>query len=142
MIGLIESLLTMTMDVYRQVDSQDSNTGAISKEWIFYKTLDCHAKGVVSNSTTMRSNDRQVFENKYLNEQYIQIRSLDKLTAREKVTNIKDSDGKIIWKELNYPTESPTVFEVIGTTPITDPLGRVIGYSSSMKRSENQQIGL
>jgi hypothetical protein len=29
----------------------------------------------------------------------------------------------------------------MGTTPVTDPFGRVIAYNSSMKRSENQQIG-
>jgi len=29
----------------------------------------------------------------------------------------------------------------MGTTPITDPFGKVIGYNSSVKRSENQQIG-
>ncbi len=63
------------------------------------------------------------------------------MTAREKVTNIKDSEGNTIWNEINYPNETPTVFEVMGTTPVTDPFGRVIAYNSSMKRSENQQIG-
>ena len=31
----------------------------------YYKTLDCHAKGVVSNSATTRSSDKQIFDNKY-----------------------------------------------------------------------------
>jgi hypothetical protein len=48
----------------------------------------------------------------------------------------------VIWKELNYPTETPTVFEVVGVTPMTDALGRVVGYSTNLKRSENQIIGL
>jgi hypothetical protein len=64
------------------------------------------------------------------------------LTTREKVTNIRDMSGNYIWVELDFPTETPTVFEVMGTTPLTDPFGRVLGYNSSMKRSENQQIGL
>ncbi len=42
---------------------------------------------------------------------------------------------------INFPTETPTVFEVVGVTPITDPFGRTIGYNSAMRRSENQQIG-
>ena len=63
------------------------------------------------------------------------------MTSREKVTNIRSQEDVVIWTEINFPTETPTVFEVIGTTPITDPFGRVIGYNSSMKRSENQQIG-
>ena len=72
----------------------------------------------------------------------IQVRTSERLTLREKVTNIVDSSGTPIWIELNTPTDTPTVFEVIGTTPITDPFGKAIGYNSTMKRSENQVIGI
>ncbi len=139
---LVDSLLIMSLDVYRQFDSQDQNTGAIKKEWQYQKTIPCHAKGVISNSATTRSSDKQIFSNKYVNDQVIQVRTAEKLTARDKVTNICDSHGNVIWSEINFPTETPTVFEVVGTTPITDPFGNVLGYNSSMKRSENQQIGL
>ena len=132
----------MKMDIYRQLDAQDADTGALRKEWMYYKTLDCHVKGVISNSATTRSSDKQVFDNRYKNDQVVQIRTAERLTSREKVTNIRNSEGVYIWTEINFPTETPTVFEVIGTTPITDPFGRVVGYNSSMKRSENQQIGL
>jgi hypothetical protein len=140
--GIIDSVLSMKLDVYRQLDAQDTETGSIVKEWVYYKSLDCHAKGIISNSVTTRSSDNQIFSNKYLNDQMIQVRTSEKLTIREKVTNIRDSSGSYIWTELNFPTETPTVFEVVGTTPLTDPFGRVLGYNSSMKRSENQQIGL
>ena len=141
MIDLLDSILSMNLDVYRQFEIQDSDTGAIIREWTYYKTIPCHAKGVISNSATTRSSDKQIFSNKYTNDQVIQVRTAERLTAREKVTNIKDSNGNPIWQEINYPNETPTVFEVVGTTPITDPFGTVIGYNSSMKRSENQQIG-
>jgi hypothetical protein len=131
----------MNLDVYRQSEAQDPDTGAILKEWNYYKTVSCHAKGVISNSATTRSSDKQIFSNKYLNDQVIQVRTSEKLTAREKVTNIRDADNNVIWQEINYPNDTPTVFEIMGTTPMTDPFGRVIAYSSSLKRSENQQIG-
>ena len=138
---IIDSVLSMSLDVYRQSELQDPNTGAIVREWSYYKTLPCHAKGVVSNSATTRSSDKQLISNKYINDQIIQVRTSDKLTIREKVTNIKDFEGNAIWTEINFPTETPTVFEVMGTTPLTDPFGRVLAYNSSLKRSENQQIG-
>lgn len=138
---LIDSVLPMSLDVYRQFETQDPDTGAIVREWTYYKTIACHAKGVISNSATTRSSDKQIFSNKYTNDQIIQVRTSEKLTAREKVTNICDNEGNVIWNEINFPTETPTVFEVMGTTPVTDPFGRVIAYNSSMKRSENQQIG-
>lgn len=142
MYSIIDAVLSMKMDVYKQFDLQDPDTGAIKREWQYHRTVACHAKGVISNSATTRSSDKQVFDNKYTNDQVVQIRTADRLAAREKITNIRNKDGIVIWKEQNYPTETPTVFEVVGITPITDPFGTIIGYNSSMKRSENQQIGL
>lgn len=142
MLGLVDSILSMTADVYRQFDTQDPDTGAIKKEWNFYKTIPCHAKGIISNSTTSRSGDVQKFGNKYSNEQSLQIRTQDKITLREKITNIRDQHDNCIWTEIDFPSETPTVFEVFGTTPITDPFGQVLGYNSMVKRSENQTIGI
>jgi hypothetical protein len=132
----------MKLDVYRQIDEQDPDTGAIKKEWIYYKTLDCSAKGVISNSSSTRTNSIQSFGNKYTNEEILQIRTSDRLTYREKITNIRDAKNNPIWVELNFPVTTPTVFEIIGSTPVTDGFGSVIGYNSVAKRSENQQIGL
>jgi hypothetical protein len=132
----------MKLDVYRQIENQDPNTGAIKKEWNYYKTLDCHAKGVISNSSTSRNSDKQSFSNKYINDQTLEVRTIEILTFREKVTNICDMQGSPIWTEIDFPNDTPTVFEVVGTTPLTDPFGRVIAYNSSLKRSENQQIGI
>ncbi len=117
---LIESVLSMKLDLYRQTEVQDSNTGALKREWNYYKTIDCHAKGVISNSATTRSSDKQIFSNKYSNDQIIQVRTLHRITMREKITNIRDVDNNVIWAEINFPTETPTVFEVIGITPMTD----------------------
>jgi hypothetical protein len=142
MIDIMEAVLSMKMDIYKQLDVQNPDTGAIIKEWNYYKTLDCHAKGVITNSATTRSGDKQIFSNKYNNEQVIQVRTSERLTAREKITNIRDSNEETIWTELNYPSDTPTVFEIIGTTPITDPFGQVLAYNSTLKRSENQQIGI
>jgi len=141
MTSIVDSVLSMNLDVYRQSEIQDTETGAILKNWNYHRTLSCHAKGIISNTATSGSGNKQVFSNKYMDEQVIQIRTSEKLTAREKVTNIRDAENNVIWQEINYPNDTPTVFEVMGTTPMTDPFGRVIAYSSSLKRSENQQIG-
>jgi hypothetical protein len=142
MIDLVDSVLSMKMDVYRQTDLQDPDTGAIVKEWIYYKTIDCSAKGVISNSSSTRTNSIQSFGTKYSNEEILQIRTSQRLTFREKITNIRDSKNNPIWVELNYPTDTPTVFEIIGSTPLTDGFGNIIAYNSVVKRSENQNIGI
>lgn len=132
----------MNLDVYKQVDNQDKNTGAIKKEWMFMETVPCYAKGIISNSGTSRSGDKSVIGSQYSYSQMLEVRTIRRLTLREKITNIRNSAGDPIWTELDAPTETPTVFEVSGTTPITDPFGTVLGYNSTLKRSENQQIGI
>lgn len=142
MYDLVNAVFSMKMDLYRQEEAQDPDTGAIKKSWSYYKTMPCHAKGVISNSATSRTGDYQVLKDKYINAQIVVVRTEFKLSLREKVTNICSSDGTVIWSEINYPTETPTVFEVIGSTPLTDPFGSVLGFNSTLKRSENQIIGI
>jgi len=141
MYDLVDSVLPMFMDVYRQFDSQDPDTGSIKKEWQFDRTVPCSAKGNINNSSSSRTGDRQVMSTKYSNDEMLQIRTTEKVTLREKITNIRDLEGTVVWEELNFPTNTPTVYELIGTTPMTDPFGAIIGYNSTVKRSENQQIG-
>jgi hypothetical protein len=139
---IIDSLLQFKLDLYVQSEEQDSDSGALKKDWIFDKTISCAAKGIVSNSTSTRTNDRQQFSNKYTMEQLIQIRTTEKITMRHKITNIRNKQNEVIWTELNYPSDTPTVFEVVGVTPIMDPFGVQLGFNVVAKRSENQTVGL
>ena len=132
----------MQADIYRQIDSQDENTGAIKREWVYIETIPCVAKGIISNTATARGGDKQVLNARYQYDQAVELRSERKISLREKIVNIRDRKGKTIWAELDYPTETPTVFEVSGSTPITEAFTDVIGYNTSLRRSENQQIGL
>jgi len=141
MYDLVDSVLPMLIDIYRQYESQDESTGALKKEWQFNRTIPCSAKGVVSNSTSSRSGDKQTFSNKYINEQILQLRTTSKIIFSEKITNVRHLDGTIVWEEINFPTNTPTVFEVVGVTPMTEPFGGVVGYNTTVKRSENQVIG-
>jgi hypothetical protein len=141
MFNIIDSVLTMSMDVYKQVDYQDPNTGALKKEWQYDRTMPCHAKGSISNTSSTTTGGNQSFGSKYVNSEILQLRTTSRITLREKITNISDSSGNTIWVEANFPTDTATVFEVMGSTPMTDPFGTVIGYNTSVKRSENQTIG-
>lgn len=138
--NLVDSIFNMKVDVYIQEDYQDQNTGAIKKSWIYAKTIPCFAKGMISNSSS-RSSDSQTISAKYVDKQTIEIRTQSRLTYRQKIANIRDSAGNVIWFELNYPNDTPTVFEIVSSTPITDPFGTLMAYNSIAKRSENQIIG-
>lgn len=140
MFDVIDGLMSMKLDVYRQEEEQDQDTGLMKRNFMYYKTLNCYARGVITQNVS-RNLDKQSFGNQYSNEQYIEVRTPERLTVREKIKNIRDSKGNPIWYELNYPNDTTTVFEVIGSTPISDPFGNVVAYNTSLRRSENQQIG-
>lgn len=142
MFDLVDASFSMLLDLYVQTDEQDPDTGVIKKEWNYSQTIPCFASGLISSSATARSTDRQVIGNKYENIQMVEIRTSSKISIRNKITNIRNSNNEVLWFELNYPNETPTVFELVGTTPMTDPFGSVVAYNSTLKRSENQSIGL
>ena len=70
--SLATSLMPMKADIYLQIDAQDVNTGSIKKEWSYYKTMPCSAKGIISNSGSGRSGDKQILSNRYSNEQMLE----------------------------------------------------------------------
>ena len=130
MFSILDGLMSMKMDVYRQEEEQDPDTGALVKRFMFYKTLECFARGVVQENVN-RNLDKQTFGNTYTNSQFLEIRTTERLNQREKIKDIRDSDGNVIWYELNYPNNTGTVFEVVGSTPIADPFGKVVLYNAS-----------
>lgn len=140
MYDLVDSVLPMFIDIYRQFETQDPATGSLKKEWQFNRTISCNATGRISNSGA-RSGSNQILSNKYSNEQELQLRTTTKLILNEKITNIRNLEGIVIWEEINFPSNTPTVFEVVGITPITEPFGGISGYNTIVKRSENQVIG-
>ena len=139
-VDLVGSILSMKADIYSQMDAQDEDTGALRKTWAFTKTLPCFAKGSVSSSSG-GGVDKQKYTTRFKDTESIQIRVDKFVSHRDKITNIRNNEGHVIWFELNYPTNTPTVFEVVGNTPITDPFGNVLGYNLLAQRSENQTIG-
>lgn len=139
--SLVDSIFSMKLDVYVQEDYQEQNTGAIKKSWVYQRTVPCFAKGIITNSVGSRGGDNQTITGKYVDKQTIEIRTESRLTYREKVSNVRDSANNPIWIELNYPNDTPTVFEIASSTPITDPFGTLMAYNSIAKRSESQIIG-
>ena len=107
--SIVDSILTMKMDVYIQQDTQDPDTGAMKKEWIYSRTVPCHAKGMITN-TSSRSGDKQTIGNTYINQQTIEIRTENRITIREKITNIRDLSDSPIWTINSSRNFSPLHF--------------------------------
>lgn len=61
------------------------------------------------------------------------------ITKRDVITNIRDLNGNIIWREEEIPGSPPTTFNVMGVTPIVNPFGR---HSESLALLERAEVQL
>lgn len=60
------------------------------------------------------------------------------ITNRDRVTNVRNNDGVIVWKEEQIPGAPATVFNVMGVTPVMDPFSKLMEYAVLLQRAEVQ----
>jgi hypothetical protein len=60
------------------------------------------------------------------------------LTRRDRVTDIRNSQNHLLWKEEEFD-DSATIFEVNGTAPIVDPWGKHVENMALLQRAEIQR---
>ena len=120
-------------------NNQDPYTGEVSYKWD--KKVDnvnttnvneaslvfpCLARGVQSNGIRAVGNTEH-FGEFYENMEYVQIwfPTFVPMTKGDRVTDIRDSRGNIIWQDEEYrTTPRATVFNVDGVQPIPDAFNR------------------
>ena len=149
---------TETKTAGRYTYQQDPDSGAFVRRWVETQDIDpdtdgnqgaqgliipCIVRGIIDGGirvagTTERYTPSGIYEN--IDYARMQFPANYVLTKRDRVTNIKNSKGIILWKEEEYD-DSATVFEVLGVTPVPDPFGNHIENSALLQRAEVQQKG-
>lgn len=138
--SLISSNLYMKMDVYEYTITQDDVTKALSRKWMYKYTANCLARGYISESAKTSNSSEKVGE-RYKDTDFITIETQERLTKSQRITNVRNQKDEVIWFELvqnNYDT--PTIFDVVGITPVLDPFGSTLSYNVSAKKSEVQSL--
>lgn len=134
-------------------DSQDPLTGDIIRIWVVdnpntpevettYETLRCMARGIISKGASALGNTQEWSEI-YRDTELINLSfpSNKILTKRDRVLNIRNQWGQILWKEEETGVQGvykATVFEVLGVTPIVGPFGEHIENYAMLERAEVQ----
>lgn len=138
--------------------TQDPDSGAIERVWVgsipddpdtpdidessnnyTLTNVKCEVKGVMSGGirvagTTQRFDD--IYENiEWLNSNWPKDANI---TKNDKVTNIRNYRGELIYSNEERREAGPTIFDVMGVTPVTDPFGQIVSQSVLLKRSEVQ----
>lgn len=107
-------------------------------------TFECQARGIMTGGlNTQGTAERWTSKGTYENVDFVEMQVAPEvvITKRDKVTNIRNSRGEIVWREEEYGTMSPTVFDVRGVMPSLDPFGSLVEWYVLLERSEIQDIG-
>ena len=135
------------------VNTQDKESGAIIRKWELPKDkpntpedesistrVKCSAKAVLSRGARNGSANES-FGATYSAVNYINMKVGPNvsITTRDRVTNIRSADGKVIWKvDQSKEDSAPLVFDVEGIIPITNPFGIHVETLIVLNRSEAQ----
>ncbi|AXH69580.1 hypothetical protein HWB79_gp233 [Streptomyces phage LukeCage] len=128
---------------------QDPDSGAIERVWVPDEDSDtpgdqtlvinCMVRGVTNGGiraagTTQRFSD--IYEN--VDWAIIQFPASVVLSKYDRVTNISNSKGQLIWREEEINQAPATVFQVMGSTPVVDPFGNHIENTALLQRAQVQ----
>lgn len=102
-------------------------------------TFSCLARAIVDGGIRVAGTTER-FGDLYEGVDYVRIQfpANIKLSRRDRVTNIRDRRGNIIWREEERSDNAPTIFSVTGVAPIIDPFGKHIESMALLERLEIQ----
>lgn len=116
----------------------NNGLGAATPEIGQLQSFRCLARGIVDGGIRVAGTTER-FSEMYDAADYVRIwfPANTRMTRRDRVTNIRDPRGKILWVEEENE-EVPTIFGVVGVTPIIDPFGKHIESMALLERAETQ----
>jgi hypothetical protein len=135
--GIKYGLLNMTADIYKQQNVQDPESGAIKREWVYWKRIPIHID-IISTEGTSISDNYKSFTEQYNEVEKIKMKSVELLSKRYRVTNIVNKSGEKLFVENDQIDSPSTIFDIESHHPRLDPLGNVLFYESNLRRSQVQ----
>lgn len=138
---------TMKADIYVALITQD-DTGAAQKSWIFEKTVDCRARGILRKGVGENSTAFDI--NNYVNimNDLVKMRTAQAIPSDRRVASIRNDNQVIYLENLDPATEGglssdgSTIFEPRGSTPIINFNGSLLEYETVLMRSEVQKLAV
>lgn len=136
----------MLADVYYPIISQGL-FGEVKKEWVFDRTIVCNATPVggagqenIKPDVFLQYEDKLVVRSK--SDLRISSNNNRDATTNILITNIRNSNGQVIYKETAGPRSGRgTIYEVGTLDPFVGPFGNIEYYKMLWRRTENQAVG-
>jgi hypothetical protein len=131
----------MKADIYVQQNAQDPNTGAITRQWVYDRTVQCKISTLKMRGAST-SGDNKAFDkgpdHDYNEKMQLKIYCFELLSKRWRIQNIRTSDNQQVFIEIDKYDQPDTIFEVTGSHAVLDPFGKVGYYEAVLLRTELQ----
>jgi len=129
------SYMNMRADVYIQKNVQ-TDSGHISRAWVYHKTLWCKAEAVSTMKATKLIN--QSVEG-FLDQIVVKLKTIEPISHRWRITNVKSNDNQIVFPEMDKIEPESTIFDVRQSHAVVDPFGRISYHETLLKRTVVQE---
>jgi hypothetical protein len=130
---------------------QDPDSGEIIRVWqpgdggsstptptddTVLESFECIARGIVDGGIRVAGTTER-FGDLYENVDYVSmtVPAGVRISKRDRVTNIRNKRGIVLWRD-EESDGGPTIFNVLGVTPIPDPWGDLIEQRVMLERAE------
>lgn len=128
---LISARFNMKMDVLSQQKVQ-AESGEIIRTWLpKEQDVSCIARGIAGGGIRVVGSTERWGPTQE-DVEYVKIQTTYNMTKRDRVTNIRGSNGTLAWEDDGVPI----VFEVLGSSPVVNPFGQIVEYDILVTRAE------
>ena len=126
-------------DILEKRSEWDYDSGTSIDTWeVVHEGVPCHASSFVNGGIKGNGTMEKWDEGMYISDDYIRLKTKHSLSKSYRITNIRSVDGEVVWKEEEFNDE-PTLFNVDGSAPVTDPFsGKPLEFVSILSRAEIQ----
>jgi hypothetical protein len=137
--SIIGSIMNMYAEIATQQNVQDPDTGAITREWVYEKTIPCKIEPIKSRGTNTKG-DNKTFGNSnnamggYDENLQLKMKCLELMSKRWRVSSIKSSDNQQVFTEIDRYGNPDSIFEISASHAVLDPFGKVSYYEATLHR--------
>ena len=139
--SITSSIMNMKADIYEQEYSQNSDTGAVLRSWQYARTIECKVEPIKVKGSSTKT-DNKVFstgaEGDYNEKFQIKIKCNELLSKRWRIENIRTSDNKPVFIEIDRYGSPDTIFEVTSSHANLDPFGKISYFEAVLLRTQVQ----
>ena len=123
--SVIQSIMNMSADIYKQQNKQSSSSGTVRREWVYDRTVKCKIEPLKSSGGGNRYDNKRFDigkHNEYDEKLQLKMKCLVPFSKRWRISSIRSSDGKQVYVELDKYDTPDTIFDVTASHAVLYPL--------------------